>query len=151
MNQGFTLIELLVVVLLIGILSAIALPQYELAVEKSRAAEVFVVSKAIMDAVQRYEQANPNDTPTSFNQLVDVDLKNGEISGNMFRTKNFLYQLTSSNGFAYVRVKRLDAGETLYQVDFFSYNNPNDREPRCTTEITDYEPICALFENIFKR
>ncbi len=54
LSAGFTLIELLVVVLIIGILSSVALPQYNRAVHKARLAENLVRGKALRDIVDVY-------------------------------------------------------------------------------------------------
>lgn len=53
-KSGFTLIEVLVVVLIIGILTSVALPQYQKAVWKSRAAQIIPVVKALGEAEQVY-------------------------------------------------------------------------------------------------
>lgn len=75
MKKGFTLIELLVVVLIIGILSSIALPQYTKAVEKSRAAEAMAFAADWVTAQSIYKMANGHYAKAASNKpSTDLDI-----------------------------------------------------------------------------
>ena len=70
MKKAFTLIELLVVVLIIGILAAVALPQYQKAVIRAHTAEALAMLASIAEGQESYYLANGEYT----NDLEDLDL-----------------------------------------------------------------------------
>lgn len=92
-KKGFTLIELLVVVLIIGILAAIAMPQYFKAVEKSRISEADQFIGVAKNALERYHFSKGGYT-TDWTKL-DVGPDASRVASGVYHTKG-----DGGNGFA---------------------------------------------------
>ena len=148
-KKGFTLLELLVVVLIIGILAAIALPQYRKAVEKTKVSEALTNFHVLKDAMDRYMLQNvcpDSDIHWPEDIQLDIELSGGEFGDNIYSTKNFSYTADCNSIYYYISVTSLHEqdGNPYYGLIYYS-EGPYQV---CATNFTDMgKYICKYLES----
>lgn len=154
-KHGFTLIELLTVVLILGILTSVAMPQYRKAIRRTEAANALVNVKIIFDAAkQRY--ARSTQWPTSLADLtVEFAEANVKESGE-FEIGDFTYSFGDKTtdclktNDCYVEAKRQKKeNDPFYSLKAYYAKGQNNNRQRdvytCSWSGDRYKTLCESF------
>ncbi len=155
MKKAFTLIELLVVVLIIGILAAVALPQYNKAVEKSRMTEALQVSATLRRALDLHVLTNGYEDVNLTADLLG-QLTCSETSG-FCCSKYFCYKADCVSGGRSCQVSAyryqdgdMENGANLYDLDWYRQGLGDDswNDKDCVPYEDKWKSLCSSFRSL---
>lgn len=122
-KKGFTLIEVMIVIVIIAIITAILMPHYDQAIEKTKVSEALLVTRAIADANRMYNLKNGDYTDDMDNLDIQIPGKEGFLDDKNKESRLFSY--TAGNGGEQESIATADRlpADTFYTLIIYNKRN----------------------------